>query len=282
MPSAPDSIALSRALDRWSLTNPLLIAETPTSLVHKVERPDRSPAALKLLKPGIGEDEARGGALLAWYDGSGAATVFGLAEDAVLMQWLDGESLGDLARSGRDTTATDILCDVVERLHTPRDTPPPALIPLRQRFDALFKTHAAAWPHPARDLVARATGIAYGLFDKWMPAQPLHGDIHHDNILRAGNDWVVIDPKALVGDPAYDYANSFLNPEEGDAFVISAQRIARHSAALAERTGIPRKHLLAWAAAHAALSAAWDIEVDNPVTQQVSILPLLLAAYDAA
>ena len=111
---------------------------------------------------------------------------------------------------------------------------------------------------------------------------PLHGDVHHDNIGHSSRGWVAIDPKGLLGDPAYDYANSFLNPEEGDDFVISAARIMRHSHAIAARTDIPRRHLLAWASAHAALSAAWDIEDGNPVTQQISILPLLLTAYDAA
>lgn len=274
--------SLELATARWSLASPTPIAETHTSLVYKVDRPGHAPAALKLLKPGIGDDEARGGALLAWYAGSGAASVFALADDAVLMQLLDGESLGDLARSGRDTTATDILCDVVEQLHAPRQTPPPALIPLRQRFAALFSTRASGWPHQARDLVARATGIAYALFDKPMPAIPLHGDIHHDNILRSGNDWRAIDPKGLVGDPAYDYANSFQNPERGDAFVLRAARVAGHATAIAERTGIARKHLLAWAAAHTALSGAWHIEDGNAAPHQVTMLSLLLPAYDAA
>ncbi len=171
----------------------------------------------------------------------------------------------------------------MEKLHAPRDTAPPAaLTPLRQRFEALFRVGAGAWPRQARDLVGRATGIAYNLFDRPMAALPLHGDVHHDNIAHGSRGWVAIDPKGLIGDPAYDYANSFLNPEQGDDFVISASRVGSHSRMIAARTGIPRRHLLAWASAHAALSAAWDIEDGNPVTQQISILPLLLGAYDTA
>ncbi|WP_084646110.1 aminoglycoside phosphotransferase family protein [Devosia insulae] len=279
----PDATMLSRALARWSLTRPTLIAETATSLVYRVERTGQPPAVLKLLKPGSGEDERNGGSLLVWYAGNGAAAIYGLARDAVLMELADGETLGDVARVGRDAEATEILCDTVAKLHAPRDAAPPAgLEPLRERFEALFRVGAAAWPRQARDLVGRATGIAYNLFDKPMEIIPLHGDIHHDNIVSGARGWVAIDPKGLIGDPAYDYANSFLNPEEGDDFVISASRVARHSHAIAARTGIPRRHLLAWASAHAALSAAWDIEDGNPVTQQISILPLLLGAYDTA
>ncbi|MDC9824115.1 aminoglycoside phosphotransferase family protein [Devosia sp. ZB163] len=280
--ATPSPTALNRATRRWSLTRPSLIAETPTSLIYKVERADRSQAALKLLKEGVGADERRGGELLRWYAGYGAAGVFDVADDAVLMQLLVGETLGDLARAGHDASATDILCDVVERLHAPRPGYPPELQRLRERFEALFRTRTSAWPHYALDLLARATGIAYVLFDKWAPQLPLHGDVHHDNILRSGDGWLAIDPKGLVGDGAYDYANSFQNPVGGDAFVLKAPRIARHAAAIAERTGIPRKHLLAWAVAHTALSAAWHIEDGNPITHQVTMLPLLLAAYDAA
>jgi len=279
----PDATILSRALARWSLTRPTLIAETATSFVYRVERTGQPPAVLKLLKPGSGDDERNGGSLLVWYAGNGAAAIYGLARDAVLMELADGETLGDVARAGRDAEATEILCDTVGKLHAPREAPPPAgLEPLRQRFEALFRLGAAAWPRQARDLVGRATGIAYNLFDRPMEAIPLHGDVHHDNIAHSGRGWVAIDPKGLIGDPAYDYANSFLNPERGDDFVISAPRIMSHSHAIAARTGIACRHLLAWASAHAALSAAWDIEDGNPVTQQISILPLLLTAYDAA
>lgn len=278
----PDATMLSRALARWSLTRPTLFAETATSLVYRVERPGQPPAVLKLLKPGRGDDERNGGTLLVWYAGNGAAAIYGLARDAVLMELADGETLGNVARSGRDAEATEILCDTVEKLHAPRDAAPADLEPLRERFEALFRVGAAAWPRQARDIVGRATGIAYDLFDRPMDSVPLHGDIHHDNIVSGARGWVAIDPKGLLGDPAYDYANSFQNPERGDDFVLTAARVARHATTLAARTGMARKHFLAWAAAHAALSAAWHIEDGNPITHQITILPLLLGAYDAA
>lgn len=64
--------------------------------------------------------------------------------------------------------------------------------------------------------------------------------------------------------------------------VIDATRIARHATVIAERSGIARKHLLAWAVAHTALSGAWDIEDGSPPAQQAAILPLLLSAYETA
>ncbi len=280
--STAETMALTRAMQRWSLVRPVPIAETPSSHVYKVLRPSGSPAALKLLKPGAGGDESRGGALLAWYGGDGAAQIYGLAPDAVLLQWLDGEALGDFARSGHDDAATGILCDVVARLHAPRAAAPPELMPLRERFAALFKTGPGAWPRQGRDSVIRAIGIAHRLFDDSAAPAPLHGDVHHDNIINAGGKWLAIDPKGVLGDPAYDYANSFQNPVGANVLVLDPVRVASHAAAIAQRTGIDRRHLLAWAAAHAALSGAWHLEDGNTPIHQVTILPLLVAAFDAA
>lgn len=32
----------------------------------------------------------------------------------------------------------------------------------------------------------------------------LHGDLHQENILSNGNNWVVIDPKGVMGDPVHE------------------------------------------------------------------------------
>ena len=279
---SPVETALSRAMIRWSLSRAEPVAETPTSWLYRVEQNGRNPAALKLLKPGSGEEERRSGALLAWYAGEGAATVFDMAEDAVFMEWLDGIPLGNPARDGRDAEATEAFGHVVALLHKPRTDPPAGLIPLRQRFHALFDMSAGRWPHTARDLFARSIGIAHTLFDKPAASIPLHGDLHHGNIISSPRGWLAVDPKGLVGDPAYDLANAFLNPIDAQALVTAPERIARLAGSFSARLALTRKRLLGWACAHAALSACWDLEDGNPITSQLAVLPKLLSAYDNA
>jgi streptomycin 6-kinase len=42
----------------------------------------------------------------------------------------------------------------------------------------------------------------------------LHGDLHHGNILDFGTrGWLAIDPKGLLGERGFDYANIFTNPD---------------------------------------------------------------------
>ena len=41
----------------------------------------------------------------------------------------------------------------------------------------------------------------------------LHGDLHHDNVLRDGDGWVVIDPHGYVGDPGSRAGDDALQPD---------------------------------------------------------------------
>lgn len=85
---------------------------------------------------------------------------------------------------------------------------------------------------------------------------PLHGDIHHGNILDFGRrGWLAIDPKPLIGDRGFDYANLFCNPEA--AIAIAPGRLARQVGAVVEAAGLERLRLLKWIMAYAGLSAAW-------------------------
>jgi streptomycin 6-kinase len=281
MNQSPAETAFSRAMIRWSLTKSTPVVETPTSWIFRVEQNGRNFAALKIIKPQA-EEERRGSLLLSWYGGEGAATVFDVHGDTIFMEWLDGGTLGDPVRAGKDDEGTIAIATLVASLHRPREDQPEWLLPLRERFQALFDTDVRAWPHTARDLYARSCGIALKLFDRPSAQIPLHGDLHHDNILSSDRGWLAIDPKGLIGDPAYEVANVFINPERGIHIASDPRRIAARAEILTERLGYSRKRILGWAAAHAALSACWSLADSQPITSQLACLPHLLSAYDQA
>lgn len=282
MNQSPAETALSRAMIRWSLTKSTLVAETPRSWVFRVEQNGRNYAALKILKSVAADEEGRGARLLQWYEGDGAATVFDIHGDTIFMEWLGGVTLGDPARAGRDDETTIAFATVVGNLHRPRGDIIEGLQPLRERYQALFDTDVRAWPHTARDLYARSAGIALKLFDKPSAQLPLHGDLHHDNIVSSDRGWLAIDPKGLLGDPAYELANFFINPERAGSAIADPRRIAARLDILTQRLDYPRKRVLGWAATHAALSACWDLEAEKPIIGQLAVLPNLLSAYDQA
>ena len=277
-----DPDALTLALDRWSLSRPRPVADTATSRVYRVARADGSPAALKILKP-HGADEILGAGLLAWYGGDGAARIFDCDAGTILMEWLDGALLGDRVRTGCDAEASAILGDVVMRLHAPRRQPPPTgLLPLRQSFAPLLDGGSDAFPASHRDLATRCVVHACALFDTAPPSIPLHGDLHHDNVLARRRGWLAVDPKGLIGDPAYEVANVFLNPPGATALVADAARIDRLADHFHARLGFDRGRLLAWAAAHVALSACWHHATGGDFSFSLKMLPLLVNAADRA
>jgi streptomycin 6-kinase len=279
---SPQETALSRAMIRWSLTKSTLVTETPRSWIYRVEQDGSNAAALKILKPIVSEEEGRGARLLQWYAGDGAATVFDIHDDVIFMEWLDGKSLGDAVRAGHDDEATIAIATVVANLHRPRPDTPEGLMPLRERFQTLFDTDVRGWPHTARDLYARATGIALKLFDKPTAEIALHGDLHHDNILSSDRGWLAIDPKGIYGDPAYEVSNVFRNPHGALGLASDPRRINALADAFASRLGFDRKRVLGYAAAHSALSACWDLAAGNQIHVDLAVLPPLLAAYDLA
>ncbi len=91
----------------------------------------------------------------------------------------------------------------------------------------------------------------------------LHGDLHHDNILQHGDDWVVIDPKGVIGEAAYEVAAFIRNPipellAHDNAPNIIHNRIIR----LAELLELSERRIIDWCFVQAVLAWVWAIE-DN-------------------
>lgn len=109
-------------------------------------------------------------------------------------------------------------------------------------------------------------------------ARTLHGDLHHDNVLSGPRGWLAIDPKGVWGDPAYETANAFRNPEGFGESIFDPDRLHRMAAHFSHRLGLPPQRLLDWAAAHCALSTRWALEDGKDMAEDLRLLPLLLAA----
>lgn len=239
-------------LARWDLVMDGYPITTHKSDVLSV-RLDSRPAMLKMAR---GEEEARGATVMIWWDGEGAAKVLAHDGAALLMERAEGpNSLIHMARGGRDDEVSRIICAAATRLHSARGKPhPKTLVPLVRWFEAL---PAAAARHGG--ILRDAATTARDLLASPRDAVVLHGDIHHGNILDFGaRGWLAIDPKGLVGERGFDYANLFCNPDAEVA--LAPGRLQRQAAVVAEAAGLDRQRLLRWVLAYAGLSAAWTLE----------------------
>lgn len=239
-------------LSRWGLTPDGAAFETP--YVGSKLLPVRQGATAAMLKLGRSADEQRGSAVMAWWDGQGAAPALAHDDRALLMVRAEGEGSLDAMVATDDDGATRILCRTVAELHRPRATPPPPGLP---PLETLFAELRAAAMQDAR--FAAPNAVALQLLAEPRDPVVLHGDIHHANVLDFGAlGWRAIDPWGFVGERAYDYANILKNPDM--ATVTAPGRVQRQIALIAAEAGLEPRRMLQWAFAHAGLSAAWSLQ----------------------
>jgi streptomycin 6-kinase len=263
-------------LRRWHLVADGVPITTDAARLLPVRR--RGVAAM--LKLSAEEDERRGGALMQWWDGDGAAQVLARDDCALLMERATGpNSLATMARTGRDDDACRILCRVAARLHTPRGKPPPPMIPLAHWFQALQPTAAT---HGG--ILARCADAARRLLAEPREICVLHGDLHHDNVLDFGaRGWLAIDPKCLLGERGFDFANIFANPDLGDPtgpIATDPSRFVRRVDVVAAAAGLERDRLLRWILAWTGLSAAWSLGEGSPAQIALCVAELAGAELD--
>ena len=165
-----------------------------------------------------------------------------------------------MSLNGQDDEATSILCETAIQLHAPRSCPAPeSLVPLEIWFRALDRM-----AKERGGTFALAASVGAHLFSDPRDVVVLHGDFHHDNVLDGDvRGWLVIDPKGLIGERGFEYANLFRNPAVEIA--LAPGRLRKRARIVAERANLEPQRLLQWVLAYAALGAAWSLESgDDP------------------
>ena len=263
------------ALEQYRIRWKLVADGAPFRTNSSWLRPVRHQGIPAILKVPFESEEQWGGLLMAWWNGDGATRVLAQDEHALLLERAIGTmSLVDMTRNGSDDEASRILCAVIARLHAKRDVPPPDLIPLSRWFEPLDQSGPA---HGG--VLGRSAALARELLQTPEDIVVLHGDIHHGNVLDAGSrGWVAIDPKRLVGERGFDYANLFCNPDRQTA--TAPYRLSRQASVVAEAAGLDRAWLLKWVAAWAGLSAVWRLEDGETPELDLTIVRLALAELD--
>jgi len=156
----------------------------------------------------------------------------------------------------QDLEAVKIACQVMKKLHQ-ANIPTTHNFPLLKDWLAILNKDweiSFDYLHKARSLRDQLLASAESIV-------LLHGDFHHDNILQQAEDWLIIDPKGLIGESTFDIAAFICNPLpelliQDDIFFILKTRIK----AFSEILQIPQTRLTDWCFIKSILSWAWALE----------------------
>jgi streptomycin 6-kinase len=250
----PDAAHAGSARERWRLVSD---GSFPRSYryVEPVRRADGSEAVLRVTPSELELDAAE------WFGGHGAPRV--LAVDRSL-----GAVLLERVRPG--TTLVGEPEDVAVEA---------AAAVMRALWRAPVDGHrfpsVRDW---GRSLAAgsRAAELFFELCDSMAAVVVLHGDLHHENVLRAGDGWLAIDAKGVVGEPAYELGALLRNPKPDVLSLPHPGRVlARRAALLCDALALDRARVRGWAYAQAVLSAAWSVEDGEDPSFALAVADLL-------
>lgn len=199
-----------------------------------------SPIILKLGPDG--ETLQKEAAALRVFEGFGAIKILEQQEGALLLERaVPGTSLKTYLPK-RDTEAIQIACQVTRKLHQAPAPPEGSFPHIREWFKALDRR----WDIPQQYL-EKARRLLNHLLEN--PSAPvlLHGDLHHENILQNDKDWLVIDPKGVIGAPINDVW----------AFIVSFEMDTQFAA---DFFNFPLEDVRSWYFVHLMLAACWNVE----------------------
>jgi streptomycin 6-kinase len=197
------------------------------------------------------------------FDGRGAVVLLNAdpVRGCVLLERLEpGSSLVELD----DERAISIAAELIREIRRP--APEGSQLPSVEAWTSALgrssdPSGGGAGPLPGL-LVARAERMLAELLASSPDPAVLHADLHHRNILAAERrPWLAIDPKGVIGDPAYEAGALLRNPlPEFLAASRPDRMISRRLDQLAEELGLDRSRLLDWGFVQAVLAARWSLE----------------------
>ena len=211
-----------------------------------------------VLKLGVPRDELRSEmAALQLYGGVGSVRL--LAADAELGALLierlhPGQMLSILP----EAETVPIMCEVMQKIWHP--------VPEDSHFPSVADWHEglADFPRTGTGIPAEVLDLAERFYQEMQQSADapvvLHGDLHHFNVLSAGEGWLAIDPKGITGERTYEIGAFLRNPwpaldDLSPAEIREVQR--RRVEQFSEVLGLPRERILKWAYYIFVLSAVW-------------------------
>lgn len=255
-------VTLDIMAERWSLALEEPYKDPSYNFVVPGQRADGREIVLKLA---VSEQELSHEILvLRAFNGGGMAEV--IESDAkagalLLERIIPGRAIVEL---DDDEKSTSIACKLIRQLQSldAHAINMPKVKSWGRGFARHRAQHAGGSGPIGESMLARAESLFAELSASTEKETLLHGDLHHWNILSAKRQpWLAIDPKGVVGDPAYEAGAWLRNPvravQAGD---ISEALLARRIDQFVDELSFESSRVIGWGFAQAVLAACWSFE----------------------
>ncbi|MBU0743922.1 MAG: phosphotransferase [Gammaproteobacteria bacterium] len=194
-------------------------------------------------------------AALKAFAGYGVANILNQTDGALLLECaVPGDSLKNYFPD-LDKEATDIFCKVMYKLHQ-------APIPQNHQLPHISNWLSALdkdWDIS----LEKARTLKKHLLETAGPDTLLHGDLHHENVLKNSNDWMVIDPKGVIGEAAYELGAFIRNPMPNLFNTPDPTSIIQNRITLCTETlNLDKSRITQWCFVQSVLGHIWCLE-DN-------------------
>ena len=231
---------------------------------------DKTPVVLKL---GLDVDElAQENHALQALAGFGVPRVMQSTSEALLLeQAVPGVSLKSYFPC-KDEEATQIACRVIERLHRAPKPKGTSFPHIRDWLSIIDKE----WNIP-QPILEKARRLKNQLLAASSQEVLLHGDLHHDNILENGDDWMVIDPKGVMGDPIIDKMGCLLREPlselltQENTMAILNKRLKL----IAHYFSLDREKIIQWTFVQSVLACCWFLEDNQSSDKMIEFIGIV-------
>jgi streptomycin 6-kinase len=246
--------------DKWTLTSFQFISSYSVNLVFKCYSKNFGYVVLKIGKPSFRETFTEFNALCE-YNGRRFCRVF----DADIE---NGVILEECVQPGiplRDESSLDkrlsVFCSLYNGLH---------IMPAKAEIYPTYLewvsriTEYMSKQQDCKELylhMKKAKDICLSVSTLYSQKMLLHGDFHHDNILLgADGEYIIIDPKGVIGDPVFDVPRFILN-EFGDEITTELYKKINDIIGIFEKNlNIPKDILKQCLYVETAMGICWSVE----------------------
>jgi streptomycin 6-kinase len=239
----------------WRLTNLIPVDNMTYNYVAKAISRLSQPVVIKIScdkKSYVAEKQA-----LLFFDGNASIKLIDYNDEhhaLLLQQAVSGVTLKSFYPAQAEFVV-DCYVDTMRKLHNtniPKAHHFPHINEWLQAIDKLNKNQLPA------GMLQKVINMKNELLASLGDPVVLHGDLHHDNILKNGNQWVTIDPKGIIGEPEFEIAAfdfEFMN--QGDTTKVFNERVQQ---IILRNPGLDGQRIKEWVIVRLILSAAWFIE----------------------